>query len=71
MDNTGILKDNLDVANVSLNDLYAKLREANVLDTKDVHAVILETSGDISVLHGAKELDKKILHGVTRTTKQF
>jgi len=37
---------------VAEDDLIAKLREANVLDFADVRAVILETTGDISVLHG-------------------
>ena len=33
-------------------DLIAKLREANALRFSDVRAVVLETTGDISVLHG-------------------
>ena len=32
--------------------MIAKLREANVLDISEVRAVVLETTGDISVLHG-------------------
>ena len=39
---------------VSQTDLIAKLREANVLDLSDVRAVVLETTGDVSVLHGEK-----------------
>lgn len=41
-------------------DIYAKLREANVLDIGDVRAVVLETTGDISVLHGPR-LDQELL----------
>ena len=37
---------------VAKDDLIAKLREANVLEFSSVRAVILETTGDISVLHG-------------------
>ncbi|MBA16062.1 MAG: DUF421 domain-containing protein [Sphingomonas sp.] len=37
---------------VARSDIIAKLREANALDLSRVHAVVLETTGDISVLHG-------------------
>lgn len=37
---------------VAKSDVIAKLREANVLDFSEVRAVVLETTGDISVLHG-------------------
>ncbi|KKO47791.1 hypothetical protein VT06_15255 [Arsukibacterium sp. MJ3] len=37
---------------VAKDDLIAKLRESNVLDFSQVRAVVLETTGDISVLHG-------------------
>ena len=43
-------------------DLIAKLREANALRFLDVRAVVLETTGDISVLHG-DTLDQEILEG--------
>lgn len=39
---------------VARDDLIAKLREANVLEFSEVRAAILETTGDISVLHGDK-----------------
>ncbi len=44
-------------------DVIAKLREANVLHLNEVRAVVLETTGDISVLHG-KTLDDVLLDGV-------
>ncbi|WP_341863052.1 YetF domain-containing protein [Gymnodinialimonas sp. 57CJ19] len=50
---------------VTRDDLFAKLREANVLDVTEVRAVVLETTGDISVLHGEK-LNDDLLFGVTR-----
>lgn len=49
---------------VAKSDLVAKLREANVLDLSEVRAVVLETTGDISVLHGEK-ISESILEGVT------
>jgi len=50
---------------VARSDVYAKLREANALDLAAVRAVVLETTGDISVLHGDK-MDEKVLQGVRR-----
>ena len=47
-----ILRDNLAQANLTEDDVWAKLREANVLDPSEVRAVVLETTGDVSVLHG-------------------
>ena len=46
-----ILKDNLDRANISELELHAKLREANVWSYEQVIGVVLETTGDVSVLH--------------------
>ena len=45
-------RDALRRTRVSESDLIAKLREANALERDDVRAVVLETTGDISVLHG-------------------
>ena len=46
-----MLEDNMAKAKVSRSDLLAKLREANVLKLDQIHAVVMETTGDISVLH--------------------
>lgn len=51
MDGSKILHHNLDATRVSQSDLYAKLREANVTHFDQVIAVVLETTGDMSVLH--------------------
>ncbi len=60
-----ILYDNLHSANVGEGDLIAKLREANVLDFSEVKAVVLESTGDMSVLHSAdKELNENLLFEV-------
>jgi len=48
---------------ISRSDVIAKLREANVLNICHVRAVVLETTGDISVLHG-KNLEEALLDGV-------
>lgn len=44
--------DAMRAAEISEGDVYAKLREANVLNLDQVRCVILETTGDISVMHG-------------------
>ena len=56
----------LEQSRVAKSDIYAKLREANVLDMAKVRAVILETTGDVSVLHG-DTLENTLLQGVRRT----
>lgn len=56
-----ILEENLSASRVSEDDLFAKLREANALNLESVQAVVLETSGDIAVLHGGDELSDRIL----------
>jgi len=61
-----ILEDNLHSSNLSEEDLIAKLREANVIDFDEVLAVVLESTGDVSVLHtdSDKQLMDKMLKGV-------
>lgn len=62
-----VLHDNLRRARVSESDLRAKLREANVLHPREVRAVVFETTGDVSVLHGDPDgppLDRWLLEGV-------
>lgn len=60
-----ILDQALSRTRVARADLVAKLREANVLDYAQVRAVVLETTGNISVLHG-RELSQDLLEGVQR-----
>ncbi len=47
-----VLTDNLRRAAMSADDLWAKLREANCLTLEAARAVVVETTGDVSVLHG-------------------
>lgn len=56
-----ILQNNLESTRVTENDLLAKLREANVLDMSNIQYVILETTGDISVLHGDNQVDSYLI----------
>ncbi|AHD10124.1 DUF421 domain-containing protein [Phaeobacter gallaeciensis] len=58
-----ILYGALAATRVSEDDLMAKLREANVLSFSQVRAVVLETTGDISVLHG-DALESRLIAGV-------
>jgi uncharacterized membrane protein YcaP (DUF421 family) len=66
MDGNTILYENLKKAKIKENDLLSKLREANVLNTNQIRAVVLETTGDISVLHGEGELQDDILKDVQK-----
>ena len=53
----------LESTRVSRADVMTKLRGANALNLSKVRAVVLETTGDISVLHG-DALDPEIVAGV-------
>lgn len=69
MDGNTILHENLKYARIEEDQVIAKLREANVLNYDQVFAVVLESTGDISVLHSAdsdknERFDKKLLSGV-------
>lgn len=60
-----ILDDNLARAQVTRADLRSKLRGANVLRMSEVRAVVMESTGDVSVLHGPREgFDEELLFGV-------
>ncbi|TYP69976.1 DUF421 domain-containing protein [Aquimarina intermedia] len=61
-----ILYDNLAKSNVSKSVLIAKLREANVIQMSEVKAVVLESTGDVSVLHTTSDdsVDSILLEGV-------
>ena len=50
-----VLQDNLDRAKISRSELHAKLREANVWSYDQIIGVVLETTGDVSVLHRTVE----------------
>ena len=58
-----MIDEALKASRVSEDDLLSKLREADVHDISAVRAVVLETTGDISVLHG-DGLEERLLDGV-------
>ena len=64
MNGAEMLEENMKLARVTSSDIVAKLREANVLSFDQVQAVVLETTGDISVLHGDRSVEQRLLDGV-------
>lgn len=60
----------LTAVRVTRADIVAKLREANVLRLRDARAVVMESTGDISVLHTSDadpmEVEDALLDGVRR-----
>lgn len=72
MDGNEILHENMRKARIEKTQLVSKLREANVVNYDQVYAVVLESTGDISVLHKSStdegdNLDENILEGVRST----
>ena len=61
-----LLRENLEKTKVTEDELRGKLREANVLRLCEVRAVVLETTGDVSVLHtnGNEQLEDYIMKDV-------
>jgi uncharacterized membrane protein YcaP (DUF421 family) len=66
MKDSEMLEDNLNKARVTPDDVRAKLREANVTHLSQVKAVVMETTGDISVMHNDSDLmpDEELLTSV-------
>ncbi|MGE3961461.1 MAG: DUF421 domain-containing protein [Dehalococcoidia bacterium] len=61
------LAENMERARMTREDVWGQLRQANVLSVRNVRAVVLESTGDVSVLHardGAADVDDAILTGV-------
>tara|TARA_R110002167_G_scaffold176835_2_gene376520 strand:- start:77 stop:613 length:537 start_codon:yes stop_codon:yes gene_type:complete len=61
-----MIEANLRKANVTREDVFAKLREANALNYDQVLAVVFESTGDISVLHSNESavLEPDFMSGV-------
>ena len=67
MTREGMVRENMTRVRVTEHDIWAKLREANVLTVDEVRAVVFESTGDISVLHGdpdGPQLEACLLSGV-------
>ena len=58
------LEKNLKICDLRKEDVVAKMREANALDFSKIHAVVFESTGDISVLHGESKVDDRLYQGV-------
>lgn len=59
-----ILDDHLARARLTRTDLLSKLRGANVTEIAAVRVVVLETTGDVSVITGPGPIDPALLDGV-------
>lgn len=69
MDGPRYLEANMRATQLTRADIVAKLREANVTRLEQVRYVVLETTGDVSVLHqqpGDPPVEDVILEGVIR-----
>lgn len=65
VENGRIIEDALDATRVSRDSIMEKVRQANVSSLADVKAAVLETTGDISIMHQA-DFDPSLLNGVRR-----
>ncbi len=59
-----MLEGNLRRARVTADDVRAKLRQANIQRYDQVRYVVLETTGDVTVVQGEGELERDILADV-------
>ena len=59
-----MLEDNLRRARVSPDDVRAKIRAANVVNYESLRYVVLETTGDVTVVHGEGPIEPDVLHDV-------
>lgn len=59
-----VLVDHLDKARLTVSDLKSKLRMAGITHPNQVMAVVLETTGDISVLRASGQPDPWVLEGI-------
>lgn len=65
MENGHFIEAAMTATRVSRSNVTEKLRAANVRGASEVRAVVLETTGDISVMHGG-DFDERLLDGVER-----
>ena len=59
-----VLEGQLRHARLSRAELFSQLRLAGVHRLEQVQAVVMETTGDISVLRAGEPIDAELLHGV-------
>lgn len=66
MEDGRVLHENLRALHMTEGELQSKLRQANVLAYADVRAVVMETTGDISVITGNRPIEPPLLERVKR-----
>ncbi len=66
MDGPRVLHDNLKRVRVSEDEVRARLRDAGVLTLSSVRAVVMETTGELSVMVGGPEPDAWLMEDVNR-----
>lgn len=59
-----VLEDHLRHVRLSRSELWSQLRQNGVHALEQVHVVVLETSGDLSVVRAGPPLDPQLLDGV-------
>ncbi len=59
-----LVEANLEQGGVSPNEVWTALRQAGVMRRDDVVAVVMETTGDLSVLTGDGPVDEELLDGL-------
>lgn len=64
MHNGRVLDENLAVGRLNRSELWAQLRMAGVHRRADVRAVVMETTGSLSVITREGEFDEALLEGV-------
>jgi len=67
MEDGTVLEKNLAASGLARSEFIAKLRDAGVTSPGAVRAVVLETTGDVSVPTGSGPVDPDILDAVRRT----
>lgn len=66
MEDGRILAQNLKLGGMTRDDLWAKLREANVTRLDEVRIAVLEATGEVSVVYGTEEISPELLENVRR-----
>ncbi len=59
-----VIDDHLQQARISREELFGQLRSSGVHRLEQVTAVVLETTGDLSVLTSRESVDRELLDGV-------
>ncbi|NDV02234.1 DUF421 domain-containing protein [Pseudoroseicyclus tamaricis] len=71
MENGSFMDENMESAQIARSDLIAKLRESGTVERAKIRAVVLETTGTVSVIYAdpGAELAEGLMDGVRRTPR--